>query len=231
MDILFIGGLNLSLYNNYIGETVELSISDKKSITGMLIDIGKDIIVIYDGKNFIYIPKIHIHRINCTTDVELNIIKPESFPLGIEEYSFSLRKVLKNYKVIFSEDFITNNQSIHGYITNIMNYYFILYSPVYKMMLIPMHHLKWLIPYQENERPYSLSNQELPLVPIQTSLARTFTEQCKKYEEKLVIIDLGMDVNKIGQLVRMDNSQIQLTIGRNKTVFLNVHHIKTLHLP
>jgi len=221
----------LSIFNKLIGETIELSISGNKKITGMLIDIGTDIIVIYDGEQYLYVPKMHIHRINSSTDYETEIEKPESLPIGSEEDSCSLRKVLMNAKGLFSEVFITSNQSIHGYITNIMNDYFIFYSPVYKMMLIPMHHLKWLIPYKVSERPYTLSNEELPLVPFQTSLARTFSEQCKKYEDKLVIFDLGVDPNKIGKLVKMDNSQIQLTIGRNKTVFINIQHIKTLHLP
>jgi hypothetical protein len=221
----------LSIFNKLIGETVELSISGNKKITGILIDIGSDIIVIYDGDQYIYVPKLHIHRINSSMDYETEIEKPESLPIGSEEEIYSFRKVLMNAKGLFSEVFITNNQSIHGYITNIMNDYFIFYSPVYKMILIPMHHLKWLIPYKESERPYTLSNEELPLVPLQMSSARTFTEQCKKYEGKLVIIDLGIDSKKVGKLVKMDNSQIQLTIERNKTVFINVQHIKTLHLP
>lgn len=220
----------MSIFNKLIGETVELSISGKKNITGILIDIGSDIIVIYDGKQYLYVSKMHIHRLN-STDYETEIEKPEILPIGSEEESYSLRKVLMNAKGLFSEVFITSNQSIHGYITNIMNDYFIFYSPVYKIMLVPMQHLKWLIPYHVNERPYTLSDEELPLVPFQMSLARTFSEQCKKYEDKLVIFDLGIDPNKIGKLVKMDNSQIQLTIGRNETVFINIQHIKTLHLP
>lgn len=220
----------MSIFNKLIGETVELSISGNKTVTGILIDIGSDIIVIYDGKQYLYVPKIHIHRIN-STDIETDIEKPESLPIGSEEESYSLRKVLMNAKGLFAEVFITSNQSIHGYITTIMNDYFTFYSPVYNIMLIPMQHLKWLIPYHMGERPYTLSNEELPLVPFQMSLARTFSEECKKYKDKLVIFDLGNDPNKIGKLVSMDNSQIQLTIGRNETVFINIQHIKTLHLP
>ncbi|MFD1358764.1 DUF2642 domain-containing protein [Fictibacillus halophilus] len=221
----------MSIFNKFIGETVELSISGNKRITGIVIDIGSDIIVVYDGDQFIYIPKMHIHHISSMIDNETEIEKPKSVPINFEEETISLRKILMNAKGLFSEVFITSNQSIHGYITNIMNDYFIFYSPVYKMMLIPLQHLKWLIPYKESERPYTLSNEELPLVPFKMTLARTFTEQCKKYEGKLVIFDLGKDPNKIGKLVKMDNSQLQLTIERNKNVFLNIQHIKTLHLP
>jgi hypothetical protein len=221
----------LSIYNKFIGKTVELSISGKNRIIGMMIDIGSDIIVVYDGEQFIYVPKMHIHCINSSTENETEIEKPKSVPINFEEESISFRKILTNAKGLFSEIFITSNQSIHGYITNIMNDYFIFYSPVYKMMLIPMHHLKWLIPYKESERPYTLTNEELPLVPFNLTLARTFTEQCKKYEGKLVIFDLGKDPNKIGKLIKVDHNQLQLTIGRNKSVYLNIQHIKTLHLP
>ncbi|MCM3718198.1 DUF2642 domain-containing protein [Fictibacillus phosphorivorans] len=221
----------MSIYNRYIGKTVNLTISGNKSITGIIIDIGTDIIVVFDGEQFIYIPKVHIHLINNSIDDEEEIKKPKNTPIIFEEETISFRKILTNAKGLFSEVFITSNQSIHGYITNIMNDYFVFYSPVYKMMLIPMQHLKWLIPYKESERPYTLSNEELPLVPINMTLARTFTEQCKKYEGKLVIFDLGKDPNKIGKLVKMDNGQLQLTIERNRNVLLNIQHIKSLHLP
>lgn len=221
----------MSIFNNFVEETVDLFISGNKSITGIMIDIGSDVIVIFDGEDFIYIPKLHIHRINTNTEYETEIKKPENSPIDLVDETYSLRKVLTNAKGLFSELFITSNQSIHGYITNIMNDYFIFYSPVYKMMLIPMNHLKWLIPYKESERPYTLSNEELPLVPLNTALARTYTEQLKKYEGKLVIFDLGKDPNKIGKLVKVDQNQLQLITGRNKSMHLNIQHIKTLHLP
>jgi hypothetical protein len=222
----------LSIFNHLIGKTVKLSISEKKTLTGRVIDFGSDILVIYDGENFIYLPKMHIHFINHNYDPYAEINKPDHVPTITEEETLSLRKVLSNAKGIFSEIFITSNVSIHGYITNVMNDYFVFYSPVYKTMLIPLHHLKWLIPYKDSERPYELSNEELPLSPHQQGpLARSFTEQCKKYEGKLVIFDLGKDSNKIGKLVKIENNQIQLTIKRNETVFINVQHIKTVHLP
>jgi hypothetical protein len=210
---------------------VELSISGKKTITGMLIDFGSDILVLYDGERFIYLPKMHVHSINHSFDYYTEILKPESMPIISDEDSLSLRKVLTNAKGLFSEIFITNHQSIHGYITSVLNDYFVFYSPVYKMMLIPLHHLKWLIPYKDSQRPYDLSNEELPLVPHQVPLARSFSEQCKKFEGKLVIFDLGKDSKKIGKLVKIENNQIQLTINRNETVIINVQHIKSVHLP
>ncbi|WNB92888.1 DUF2642 domain-containing protein [Bacillus sp. NEB1478] len=224
----------MSIFNQLIGKTVKLSVSGNKgskAITGMLIDYGSDIVVLFNGERYIYLPKLHIQSINHCYDIEMEISRPDSIPIASDEETLSLRKVLMNAKGLFSEIFITSNLSIHGYITNILNDYFIFYSPVYKMMLIPLHHLKWLTPYEDSERPYDLSNEELPLLPFHVPMARTFTEQCKKYEGKLVIFDLGKDSNRIGKLVKIENNQIQLTVGRNETVFINVQHIKTIHLP
>ncbi|MDR7072960.1 DUF2642 domain-containing protein [Fictibacillus barbaricus] len=224
----------MSIFNQLLGKTVRLTISGNKGskgITGMLIDYGSDIVVLFNGERYIYLPKIHIQSINHFNDFEIEIKKPDSIPIAPDEETLSLRKVLMNAKGLFSEIFITSNLSIHGYITNVLNDYFIFYSPVYKMMLIPLHHLKWLTPYDDNERPYDLSNEELPLLPYHIPMARSFTEQCKKYEGKLVIFDLGIDSNRIGKLVKIVNNQIQLTVGRNETVFINVQHIKTVHLP
>ena len=58
-------------------------------------------------------------------------------------------------------------------------------------MFISMNHVKWLIPYPPNTTPYSLNNQNLPLKPVSTPLARSFEEQLKKLENQLVIIDGG----------------------------------------
>ena len=51
------------------------------------------------------------------------------------------------------------------HITGIMNNYFVFQSPVYKTMYISLNHLKWLIPYAQNDKPYGLDNHTITLQP------------------------------------------------------------------
>lgn len=139
--------------------------------------------------------------------------------------------MLTNAKGMFVQVFVTSNISIHGYLTSIMNDYFVFHSPVYKTMFISMNHVKWLIPYPANATPYSLNNQKLPLIPVNISLARTFEEQLKKLENQLVIIDGGNDAEKIGLVQKVQNNKMTIITAERETVFRNLEHIKMIQLP
>ena len=126
---------------------------------------------------------------------------------------------------------VEGNRTIHGYLTSIMNDYFVFYSPAHKVMYISMNHVKWLIPYIKNTTPYSLSNEKLPVKPTSLSLARTFTEQCKRLENNMVILDNGDHPEKIGLLQKVFDSKLALVNAEGEMVYWNCHHLKTLHLP
>ena len=57
---------------------------------------------------------------------------------------------------------LAGNAPIHGYVTSVMNDYIVFYSPVYKTVYISLKHLKWLIPYKENQVPYALNKMNSP---------------------------------------------------------------------
>ena len=120
----------------------------------------------YDDKNqhFLYIPIVHIQKLKETIlDKEDPSYQPPS-ERPIETDPISFRKALMIAKGLFVQVYVTGNKSIHGYLTSIMNDYFVFHSPVYKTMFIAMNHVKWLIPYPANATPYSL-NENLPLSP------------------------------------------------------------------
>lgn len=215
----------------YVGENVRITTSGNFEINGILIDAGTDILVVYTGEHFMYIPLIHIHFISFNNDTEEDIQRPDDVPIGDKDDHISLRKVLTNAKGLFSEVFVTSHQSIHGYVTNVMNDYFVFFSPVYREIFIPLQHLKWLIPYNQNLRPYDLNKEAFPLNPSAIPLARTFAQQCKKYIGKIVIFDLGNQPNKIGKLIEINDTQVELIVARNMTMYTNLHHVKTVHLP
>ena len=145
--------------------------------------------------------------------------------------TISFRKILTNAKGSFVSLYIAGNKTIHGYLTSVMNDYFVFYSPAHKVMYISMNHLKWFIPYNKNISPYSLNNDSLPVNPTSISLARTFTEQCKKLENHIVILDNGDHPEKIGLLKKVYDNKLSLVTAESEIVYWNCQHLKTLHLP
>lgn len=216
-----------------IGKTVEVEISRDIFLKGTLLDSGLDIIVMYDNKNqhFLYIPIVHVQQLKETIlDKEDPSYQPPS-ERPIETDLISFRKALMIAKGLFVQVYVTGNKSIHGYLTSIMNDYFVFHSPVYKTMFIAMKHVKWLIPYPPNATPYSLNNEDLPLIPVSTPLARSFDEQLKKFENQLVIIDGGENTEQIGLLQKVRNNKVILITAEREMVYRNIEHIKTIQLP
>src|SRR4051794_4247184 len=216
-----------------IGKTIEVEISGENFHKGILVDSGLDIIVLYDGRtnSYLYIPFVHVQRLKETSlDEEDYSYKPPS-EKPIETDVISFRKTLTMAKGLFVQVYVTGNKSIHGYLTSIMNDYFVFHSPVYKTMFIAMKHVKWLIPYPPNATPYSLNNENLPFQPVSTPLARSFDEQLKKFENQLVIIDGGENTEQIGLLQKVRNNKVILITAEREMVYRNIEHIKTIQLP
>jgi hypothetical protein len=216
-----------------IGKTIEVEISRDIFLKGTLLDSGLDIIVMYDDKNqhFLYIPFVHVQKLKETIlgEEDSSYQPPSERPIETDPISF--RKALMIAKGLFVQVYVTGNKSIHGYLTSIMNDYFVFHSPVYKTMFIAMKHVKWLIPYPPNATPYSLNNENLPFQPVSTPLARSFDEQLKKFENQLVIIDGGENTEQIGLLQKVRNNKVILITAERETVYRNIEHIKTIQLP
>jgi hypothetical protein len=217
--------------HSLIGQQVELLISGKKlPINGKLIDQGGDLLVVRTVEKFLYIPLLHLQQLTLSKDLEEEPMT-ESEPPFETQSDISYRKTLMNAKGIFSEIYITGNQSLHGYVTSIMNDFFVFYSPVFHSVYIPLQHLKYMVPYSPNVTPYSLTQEKFPLTPAAITLARTFDQQVKKLEGQFVVFDLGEHPNKIGQLKSLQNHLIELVAAEGDTVFLHLEHVKTVHLP
>jgi hypothetical protein len=101
----------------------------------------------------VYLPLFHIKNTHINQNSDEDIPSPDESPNLDSDEELSLRKVITLAKGVFTEIYVTG-KALHGYIVSIMNNYFIFYSPVYKMMFIPINHLKWLIPYSSDNRPF-----------------------------------------------------------------------------
>ncbi|WAH36290.1 DUF2642 domain-containing protein [Alicyclobacillus dauci] len=225
----------MSCLQEFTGRYVDVTLSGNKCITGYLVGIGLDILVINQYGNFYYTPLVHVQNVSLGTFSEGIVETPptQEHPFCVNDESISFRKALLNARGHFVEIYVSGNTTIHGYLTSIMNDYFVFHSPVYKTIFVTLSHLKWLIPYRDDVTPYALDTDSIPHRSVPGSLPRTFKEQCKKLCGKLVIFDMGDHPNKIGQLksVDSDSSMAELVTANGTKYLLNMDHLKTVYLP
>lgn len=219
----------MSYLDSLVGKVIQLEISNKINLLGLLIDYGLDVIVIFDGIDYVYIPSGHIQNIRLVAN-DTQISSPSNDNIDADN-DLSCRKILMESKGMFVQIFVAGNQSIHGYVTNVLSDYFCFFSPVHKTLFVPLFHLKWLIPYPENKTPYTLDKDNLPVNPSVIKLARTFEEQLKKMEGRIVVFDLGSNPEKIGLLKSIQNSMAELITADQKSLYWNIHHIKMVNFP
>ena len=214
-----------------LGKQVTVKLSGDQIFEGILTDLGQDVLVIFNGMKYYYIPWMHVHMLYLSQILKEKIDDPIEPSIGEELESISYRKILLNAKGIFSEIYVTGNISFHGYIISVLSDYLVFYSPVFKTMYISLSHLKWITPYNHRVIPYNLTNESLPVNPSHTSLHRSFENQLRKEEGKLVVFDGGSDPMKIGLVNKVENNIITLFVASGEIVHLKLSHIKSVHLP
>ncbi len=214
-----------------IGDNVYIELTKKSYFKGILTDVGSDILILYDGQKFFYIPWLHVRSLQLNSSTDDQVDKPTELSLAEETESISYRKILTNAKGMFAEISVIGNLTFHGYILSVLSDYFVFYSPVFKTMYISLSHLKWITPYNKNITPYTLSNTSLPVNPSNAPLLRSFEDQLKKVEGKLVVIDGGGDPMKIGLLKGVKDNLLEIAIASGETVYLKLTHVKSLHFP
>ncbi len=141
------------------------------------------------------------------------------------------RTILRNTKGTFVEIFVAGKLPFYGYVMDILHDYFVFYSPVYKTMFISLSHLKWLIPHHSNVTPYTIGNESLLSKFSSFPVQSFFENQLKKEEGKLVIFDGGDNDAKVGLLKKVEDNLAELSIANGESVYLNLTHIKSVHLP
>ena len=215
-------------FQGLIGEQVSLLLSGHRSFNGILTDMGSDIIVLFNGEKYIYFPRLHIHSINRNKELEDHVRQPIESSMVEDLDLISYRRTLIDAKGSFLEIDVTGNLTYHGYITNVLNDYFVFYSPVFKQMFISLSHLKWLSPYPKNIKPYNLSQETFPNKPI-VPLLHSLEDQLKREVGKVVIFDGGSNPLKIGLLSNIDQNLIELLIADGNSIYHNLDHIKSIH--
>lgn len=234
---VFKGGKTLdALMQNFKREIVNIEISGGKLINGALIDSSSEIVVVYNGQKFVYIPTEHIKTFHIDLDNEDNIQQPTETPsIGSQMSSnneMTLMQILTQAKGKNVEIFVTSNLSLHGTITDIMKDYFVFESPVYKTIFISSRHLKWLIPYTDNQLLYDLTREKLinQTTKDHSSYAGNFSSHVEQLRNKLVVLNLGEKVTDIGKIKNVNSNMLEILLADSKIAFSNISHIKTIQV-
>ncbi|AYK08037.1 DUF2642 domain-containing protein [Brevibacillus laterosporus] len=214
----------------FLNQFVEVTLPENNNVVGQVMDQGIDILVLYEGTRYIYVPWIHVKSIKQISSDLVNTFELQESPILLNKEALSYRNILNKAKGLFLEINVTGSHSLHGYVTTILNNYLVFYSPVFKTMFISLHHVKWLIPYCRSFTPFSLSNHHLQIKASQIPLSRSFEEQMKRLEGELIILDTGDDPHKIGIVSRLENNLLELINMTGDRTNWNVQHIKTIHL-
>ena len=216
-----------------IKEIVKVEVSGKKLISGTIIDLGSDMLVLFNGKNFMYIPLEHIQNFEMDQNNEEDIQGPTEDPSikAIEnQQDLTFKETLEIAIGRYVEIYVTDNQPLHGQITSVQDDYFVFYSPIYKTMYIPIAHLKWLIPYVQNESLYGLNEKNRIVRSNSGVLANTFKKQIEKFVHRIVVLNIGGVKSHNGKISSIDEQIIEIQKARTNAMYLNINHIKTLHL-
>lgn len=223
----------MSILSSLIGKQIELVISSRhQPDTGIVVDVGDDILVIYNRGRYYYIPFKHIHHLTVVPTESENENLVSDNPIDkIEEESISYRKMLLHARGIFVEMFITGRDSLFGYLSSIMNDYLVFYSTAFHTIYVPLEHLKAIVPYPANIKPYSMEQEQFSVKPSGMTLARTFAMQLKKLEGHMVSLDHGQSSNKVGCIKIVEGGTLTLIQAGGEEVIWNINHIKCAHLP
>lgn len=110
------------------GEQIKVQVAGR-DINGVLIDAGKDSMALYNGEQYLYIPLIHVHQLQQNSSQDEYVQLPSAASNAKEMGTLSVQEVLTNAKDIPVEIYISENIFFHGYITDILDDYFALYTP------------------------------------------------------------------------------------------------------
>lgn len=215
-----------------LGQTVYAELAGKVCKTGYLIDYGDDLFVLYDGRQYVYIPFLHTQLLTRNTVEDIVIQPPDQAQIGNQSPKITLREMLTNATGQFLELWATGRQPLHGTLAHLQDDFLVFESPVYKTMYVSLDHLKWFIPFASTHLPYATPLPQATSTVDVSQLPPTFEEQVQRLVGSLVVFDAGEMTEKIGTLMQVNpNGMLELITATGEKMYLNLHHLKTIHAP
>ena len=216
-----------------VQEIVRFEITGKKMVSGTLIDVGSDMIVLFNGMDFMYIPLDHIRNFETDRDNENNVQAPTELPSIVavdNQDELSFEKVLGTSERETSRDFCVR-PSIFAWNDH---------SHYEQLHCLPIPHLQ-----NDVHIPKIISNGSFPsprainymgrnttsFSPQATNetFASSFDKQVEKYINKFVVLNINERESFIGIINNVEDQIVSFNQQKHPPVYLNMRHIKTFH--
>lgn len=168
--------------NYYINKIVELDILGKMIFVGRFIDFGLDIMVLYNGYDYLYIFFLYMYCLWEVLEEDYMVLCEIEENLIEESQWIFYCNILQQVKGKFIEIYVIGGKLLYGYIISVLNDYFVFYFLVYKNVFVFLYYLKWFIFYSNELIFYFLSDKEFLVRFVFVFFVRNFEEQFKKYE-------------------------------------------------
>ncbi|SDN58903.1 hypothetical protein SAMN04487897_103261 [Paenibacillus sp. yr247] len=218
----------MDLFYPYLGKQIDFEILGDRRHIGYLIDMGPDIIVVFKESKFLYIPLSHVRHLMIPPIIVPNIAAPD-LPTSSQHEVISYCSILRNAKGVLCEIYLADHQSMYGTISDILTDYFIFTTPLNKIMIIPLIHLKWISPNPSSATSASLKFEQIDLQQQPAfTFAETFEEQLKLHEGSIISIDEGLKTNKLGLLQKQKDRILELVTLDEKKHYYHLQHIKNV---
>ncbi|WHT49227.1 hypothetical protein QNH10_06290 [Sporosarcina thermotolerans] len=127
------------IIQSLVKEIIRIEVSGKRIVGGSLIDVGSDMIVLFNGMDYMYIPLNHIRSFEASSENENNVQTPTELPSIVAEEiqeDLSFEQVLTKAKGRLVEIYVSGIQSLHGTITGITKNYIVFQSPFTKRCIL-----------------------------------------------------------------------------------------------
>ncbi|AJY73642.1 hypothetical protein [Paenibacillus beijingensis] len=201
------------------------------AVCGVLAEWGQDVLVLYEENNerYYYVPLVQTRKLRLLSEGEEPAPVKAEQPLVPRGERASYRKALMGARGVYAEIGVSGG-SIYGYLSGIMNDFFVFCSPACSSIFIPLHHLKYISPTNKPSAPYNLTAEQFPLRPASMGMARTFDQQLRKLEGKFVMLAIDEHDMMAGVLREASERTVDLTTADGRPVMVHIGSIRCLSL-
>ncbi|MBO7747617.1 hypothetical protein I8J29_25855 [Paenibacillus sp. MWE-103] len=212
----------------WIGKQVLADMAGKRSVEGIVIEAGPDLLVVQDRERFIYMPLAHVQRVR------------ESFGGGesgapapaYRGEVASMERMLKAAEGRYVE-LQVGGSVLEGFVTAVKPDYLQIYTPLYPGLIVALKHLKWLVPYPKEYDPYPSAavGASAKDAARRQRLAESFREQVKLAEGRLALLNVGGPAEIVGMVRQAGGGMVEIGDANGESAYYLLDHLKSLYLP
>lgn len=214
----------MSILKNYLDKEIMFELSGCGKRDALLIEVGQEVIVLYDNNKYMYVPLTHIQSVQET-------IKKSNFASSRASAEktgkLTLDYVLQKAIGLYVEVRLDKSLLLQGTITQLCTDYFQFQSLIHGKLSIPYAHWKWISPLDGEHLsllpPSTVSGMKTATPPIQT-----FEELLHAARGKYVTFDLGISPDKCGILSKVQSPVVELITTDSTKLVYPIEHIRSL---